>query len=152
MLEELGGIFRGGHESIVFNIHLDSAMPLILITPDSLKQVIVNLLKNAIEAIGDKPEGQITITSHGSINFGVDQFIEILIADNGPGIALTIKDKLFLSNNSSKGSGHSGLGLSIVKQLLSEMGGLISCRSQVKGKGSAGTAFQILIPLINIEQ
>jgi signal transduction histidine kinase len=151
LLEELSSVFRGGHESITFNLQLDTAMPLVLIIPDSLKQVIVNLLKNALEAIGNMPQGQISIASHGSINFGGDQYIEILITDNGPGIPLSIRDKLFLKNHSSKGSGHSGLGLSIVKQLLSEMGGLISCRSQVEGEGSAGTSFQILIPLINNE-
>lgn len=152
LLDQLTRIFRGGHESIKFNILLDTAMPLVSITPDSFKQVIVNLLKNAIEAIGSQSGGQIDITSHGSINFGGDQFIEVLISDNGPGIPLEIRDKLFQANNSSKGIGHSGLGLSIVKQLLSDMGGLISCRSQVKGEGSLGTTFQILIPLINTQQ
>jgi len=149
LLDELIKIFRGGHESIKFNIHLDSAMPQVAITPDSFKQVIVNLVKNAVEAIGTQPDGQIEISSHGSINFGGDQFIEILVSDNGPGIPLEIRDKLFQANNSSKGTGHSGLGLSIVKQLLSDMSGLISCRSQVKGEGSPGTTFQILIPLVN---
>jgi len=148
LLDQLCGVFRGGHESIKFNILLDAAMPLVSITPDSFKQVIVNLLKNAIEAIHPQSDGQIDISSHGSINLGGAQYIEILISDNGPGIPLEIRDKLFQAKNSSKGIGHSGLGLSIVKQLLSDMGGLISCRSQVKGEGSPGTTFQILIPLI----
>ncbi len=148
ILEQLTSVFRGGYEEVQFETVYDKGMPFVSIIPDNLKQVIVNLVKNAVEALEDVTGAKVGITTHGSINLGGDQYIEILIMDNGPGIPLPLRDKLFRPNNSAKGGAHAGLGLSIVKQLIVEMGSLISCRTQVAGEGIPGTTFQILIPLI----
>jgi len=106
---------------------------------NSFKQVLTNLLKNAAEAMPDG--GEITIRSTASVNVNGKDYIEILIRDNGNGIPEKIKHDLFTPVASSKGNGHSGLGLSITKNLVTDAKGTISCRSSEKG-----TEFQLLLP------
>ena len=63
------------------------------------------------------------------------------IKDNGPGISEAVLKDLYLPVNSTKGKTHSGLGLSIVKNLIDKMNGSITCRT-----GKTGTTFNILFP------
>ena len=68
-------------------------------------------------------------------------WVELEISDTGTGIPEAVRDKLFAPVKTTKGDGHSGLGLSIVKQLVDDMDGIIACRT-----GSDGTTFRILLP------
>lgn len=108
--------------------------------PEHLKQILTNLLKNATEALA--PGGKISISSEASVSFGGKNFAVVSIEDNGPGLADEIKHNLFSPVTSTKGEGHSGLGLSIVKKLIDDMNGSIVCRSNQE----SGTQFQILLP------
>ena len=107
---------------------------------------LLNLLKNAAEALeagdGSQSNAEVLLGS-GQVNVNGAHFIEVVVEDNGPGIAAEIYQNLFSPNNSSKGEGHSGIGLSVVHRLISEMGGSISCRNS-----TAGCQFQILLPTI----
>lgn len=120
----------------------DEEMEPIIVDRNALKQVVTNIIKNAAEAIPES--GRIKISTQSLVNHNGKNYIEILIEDNGPGIPDEIKSKLFSPVETSKGQGHAGLGLTIVKNLLDEMGGAISCRSRAK----TGTRFEILIPLV----
>ncbi len=105
-----------------------------------LQQVLTNLLKNAVEAL---PEGgRIEVSSDGPVLAGGRRFAEIVVEDNGPGIPEAVLKQLFSPVQSTKGGGHSGLGLSISRKLMEEMEGTISCRSN-----GSGTRFQLLLPL-----
>jgi HD-like signal output (HDOD) protein/signal transduction histidine kinase len=110
-----------------------------LANKNSFKQIITNLIKNASEAMPDG--GTLTIRTTASVNVNGKDFIEIRIKDTGTGIPTNIKNNLFTPVISSKGNGHSGLGLSITKNLVTDAKGTISCRSSAKG-----TEFQILLP------
>ena len=107
---------------------------------DTLKQILVNLVKNAIEAMPDG--GEIQIANSGHVNRDGRLYIELCVKDSGPGIAPEILANLFSPVRSTKGNGHHGLGLSIVYSLVKKTQGLITCRS-----GSKGTAFEILLPV-----
>src|SRR5690606_27370125 len=74
-------------------------------------------------------------------NFNGQPFIEIQVNDNGPGLPPEILEHLYEPGHSTKGSGHGGLGLSIVRNLMQGLGGFISCRSS-----GQGTQFQLLVP------
>ena len=104
-----------------------------------LRQVLTNLIKNAAEAMVSG--GTIKIKTSRSVNVNGRDFIEIIILDQGPGMADNILSHLFHPVATTKGSGHSGLGLSISKNLINDMSGTISCRSSDKG-----SEMQILIP------
>lgn len=104
-----------------------------------VRQILTNLIKNAAEAL--TVEGIITISTTGKVNVNGKSYCEIAIKDNGPGISQEVLDNLFEPVTSTKGSGHSGLGLSITKNLVKDAKGSISCRT-----GENGTRFQILLP------
>ena len=130
-------------KKIDLELNLDETLIDMHGNPEYLKQILTNLLKNAVEALPEK--GKITISSEASVSFSGRQFVGIYIEDNGQGIDDNIKKHLFSPVTSTKGEGHSGLGLSIVKKLIDEMNGSIMCRSSA----SNGTQFQILLPKSN---
>lgn len=121
---------------------LDEEMVAIVGDRNGLKQVLTNIIKNAAEAMDES--GRITVETQAQVNHNGKNYVEIIISDNGPGIPTDIQSRLFTPVESTKGQGHSGLGLTIVKNLLDEMGGSISCRSSARN----GTRFEILIPRV----
>lgn len=140
---DLISIFRSSlftTHTIKEELKLDDSIPLLISNRNSLKQVLTNLIKNAVEAMPNG--GSITIATRGRINVDGKLYVELTIADSGPGIADDILPKLFTPVTSSKGKGHSGLGLTIVKKLITDLQGIISCRS-IKNEG---TEFRILLP------
>ena len=106
---------------------------------DVLKQILVNLVKNAVEAIGS--HGKIDIANRGHVVRDRTLFVDLVVADNGPGMTQDVLANLFSPVRSAKEGKHHGLGLSIVHGLVKKIGGTISCRSS-----AAGTTFEILLP------
>jgi signal transduction histidine kinase/HD-like signal output (HDOD) protein len=106
---------------------------------DLLKQILVNLIKNAVEAMADG--GKIEISNRGHVNRERKLYLELVVSDTGPGLSAEVLANLFSPVRSSKEGAHHGLGLSIVHSLVKKMQGLITCRS-----GKTGTTFEILLP------
>jgi HD-like signal output (HDOD) protein/signal transduction histidine kinase len=106
---------------------------------DILKQILVNLIKNAVEALPDG--GKIEIANRGHVNRERKLYLELVISDSGPGLSAEVLANLFSAVRSTKEGKHHGLGLSIVHSLVKKMQGLITCRS-----GKTGTTFEILLP------
>jgi HD-like signal output (HDOD) protein/signal transduction histidine kinase len=106
---------------------------------DLLKQILVNLIKNAVEALGDG--GKIEISNRGHVNRERKLYLELVVSDTGPGLSADVLANLFSPVRSSKEGANHGLGLSIVHSLVKKMQGLITCRS-----GKTGTTFEILLP------
>ena len=130
-------------ESYDVEIRLDRKQPLpeILADPEQLKEVLVNLLVNAYEAMERRgtieiQEAQIETESGG-------REIMIRLTDNGPGIPDAIKDKVFQPFYSTKEEG-TGLGLSICARIVEEHGGTLELTS-TEGEG---TTFTIKIPVM----
>jgi len=126
--------------NIKSQVDLDAALPEISTDQNKIKQIITNLVKNAAEALPEN--GIISIKTKALVIANNQQYIEISIADNGPGIADNILQKLFSPVQSTKGANHSGLGLTIVNKLVSELNGLISYSTSSSG----GAEFIILLP------
>lgn len=97
-----------------------------------LEQVLINLLQNALEAIGDSENGAIRVRCED-----VAGGIALTVADNGPGIAADVREELFTPFNTSKEDGL-GLGLAISKEIVSDYGGTIEVES-----GPSGTIFTV---------
>ena len=126
-------------KKIAFEYKPDHALEPHLISRNCLRQILTNLMKNAVEAL---PEGgKISVATKSSVNVSGKNYTEIVIEDNGPGIPEEIQKNLFTPVSTTKGTGHSGLGLSITKNLVTEARGTITCRSN-----NTGTQFQILLP------
>lgn len=108
--------------------------------PDILKQILVNLLKNAIEALS-ATGGRIEIANRGHVNRERRLYLELVVSDTGPGLSREVLANLFSAVKSTKEGPHHGLGLSIVHSLVKKLNGHIACRS-----GTTGTSFEILLP------
>jgi len=124
---------------------LDDSMVLIESNSSAIKQILTNLIKNAAEAL--PVSGLITVETQALVNFNGRNYVEIVISDNGPGIVPEVQEKLFTPVETTKEGNHAGLGLSIVKSLIDELDGSISCRSSAKN----GTRFEVLIPRITAD-
>jgi two-component system NtrC family sensor kinase len=123
--------------NITIERHYDRSLPLILSDAPQLRQVILNLLTNASQAIDRS--GLITITTRPG---GSDQ-VEIVIQDTGCGIPAENLEKIFTPFFSTKSPGQgTGLGLAISHGLIQQLGGGISVRSAV----GQGTSFTITLP------
>jgi len=108
---------------------------------DAVRQMLLNLIRNAAEALG--PGGAITVSTQDRVNLNGRQYVEMAVADNGPGLPDHVRDKLFQPTVSTKGGGHAGLGLAIVKSLAEELGGQALCRPNNGG----GSIFIVLLPI-----
>jgi HD-like signal output (HDOD) protein/signal transduction histidine kinase len=108
--------------------------------PDILKQILVNLVKNAIEALA-AGGGRIEIANRGHVNRERRLYLELVVSDTGPGLSREVLANLFSAVKSTKEGPHHGLGLSIVHSLVKKLNGHIACRS-----GTTGTSFEILLP------
>ena len=96
----------------------------ILADENLISQVLLNLLKNALEAISDKPEGQIRLTAKVSEK----NRPTIWVADNGPGIPEEIIEQIFVPFFTTRENG-SGIGLSLSRQIMRLHGGTLQVRS-----------------------
>ncbi|MBA3269335.1 MAG: ATP-binding protein, partial [Acidobacteria bacterium] len=116
--------------------HFLASLPQVRVDPEQMRRVIINLLDNAIEAMDRR--GTIAIdTAHDPSN----SIVRVTVTDDGPGIPLAEREKLFLPYYSTKGRG-SGLGLAIVRRIVAEHGGSIDLSSNVP----RGTRFTIELP------
>jgi signal transduction histidine kinase len=124
------------------DIHLRRAAPLpeIPIDPEQLKEVLVNLIVNACEAM--ESGGRIVITEEETLVEGLGPCAMIRCADDGPGIAPDILQKVFQPFFTTKEDG-TGLGLSIASRIIEEHRGLL----EVESGRNRGATFRILLPL-----
>ena len=123
------------NKSICFRYNVSDDAKIILGDKHLLQQVIINLLKNSIEAICHK-QGVISI----HVFLDQNKKINIVITDNGRGINKEELDKIFLPFYTTKNDG-SGIGLSLVKQIIRLHGGNI----EVKSAPDKGTDFIIIL-------
>ncbi|MGB5474890.1 MAG: nitrogen regulation protein NR(II), partial [Gammaproteobacteria bacterium] len=131
-------------EDLVIHQDYDPSLPDLNADADQLIQAILNIMRNANQALDGK--GVITLRTRVSRNFNIGTrkhrlVARIEITDNGPGIDEELRKKIFYPMVTNRSNG-SGLGLSIAQALVSRHHGLIECTSQ-----PGETTFTILLPL-----
>jgi two-component system nitrogen regulation sensor histidine kinase NtrY len=138
------GVLQQGRVRIERRLAPD--LPRVRLDAEQIRQVIINLVDNAIEALGGPAAGPgrdgtpPTIglqTTHDARN----GFVRLIISDNGPGVPPADRDKLFMPYYSTKGRG-SGLGLAIVRRIVVEHGGGIEAGEAAP----SGTTFTVELP------
>jgi two-component system nitrogen regulation sensor histidine kinase GlnL len=139
----------GFARSIRIGDDYDPSLPPVFANRDQLVQVFLNLVKNAAEAIGNMPDGEIVLTTafrpgmrlsvSGNAN-KVTLPLEFCVRDNGPGVPEELLPHLFDPFVTTKANG-TGLGLALVAKIIGDHGGVIECESQ-PGK----TLFRVLLP------
>jgi signal transduction histidine kinase len=105
--------------------------------PEQLYRIVLNLVRNAAQALSDRPDGVIAISARRDY-----RQVEIDVEDNGPGIQESLRDRLFQPFSGSSRPGGSGLGLAIARDLARSHGGEVSLISTTAN----GTVFRIAIP------
>lgn len=115
----------------------DAAPGLIMADPIQVQQVLINLLKNAFEALADQQDARVTV----ALSEGPGQFVTFRVEDNGPGITPEFAEQLFRPFASSKSTGM-GLGLSICQTIVEAHGGSI----RIEPRAARGTTFLFTLP------
>ena len=137
IIEQTISLFTGIFSDIEFETQFSPEIPApLLIDPDQMRRVFINLIDNAIDAMNKK--GKIQISTSFDKN---QQQVNIEIADFGPGIPQKDRDRLFNPHYSTKKKG-TGLGLAIVNQVVGEHNGSI----EVEANKPHGAKFIIQIP------
>ncbi|HET7500106.1 MAG TPA: ATP-binding protein [Kofleriaceae bacterium] len=134
-------LYQGGTTSI--EIRLAPKLPQIDADKNQLNQVVLNLVENARDAIGQRADGHITVSTR--LGEAGDRAM-LIVEDNGPGIPGELKDKVFAPYFTTKHvKGGTGLGLAIVHRIVSDHGG----RIVVADAPGGGARFAIELPLRN---
>jgi len=136
---------------VTIDERFDPSLPPVMTDRDAILQVVLNLVKNATEAMRDQADARITLATAYRHGMAVSPApgrprqplpIEICVIDNGPGAPEDIADHLFDPFVSGKPEGQ-GLGLALVDKLVRDMGGIV----QYAREGSPPqTVFRILLP------
>lgn len=138
IIEETIGLYKDGYEKVNFDLILKDNIPQMNLDRQQIKQAMINLMDNAISAIKEKGNIQITLT-HDPIL----KRVRIEVADDGTGILDEDKTRLFEPNFSTKKSGM-GLGLTIVSTIIDDHNGRIN----VQDNSPKGAKFVIELPVV----
>jgi C4-dicarboxylate-specific signal transduction histidine kinase len=125
--------------SVALTADLDSSLPAVLADKIQIQQVLLNLVRNAVEAIEDAAAGAGRVDIAARVRHGM---LEISVADNGHGIPEGPMDDLFKSFYSTKPDG-TGLGLAISRTIIQAHGG----RIWGKRNGEGGSTFAFTLPI-----
>ncbi|HKJ63836.1 MAG TPA: HDOD domain-containing protein [Desulfopila sp.] len=137
-------LFKNSATTVSF--HPQQQLPPLQTSLDGFKQIVINLLKNGVEAMPDGGDIVVTtreVTADDSVAQAAG--IEVSISDNGPGLPDAVRENLYKPFVTTKSGNHAGLGLSIVNNAVQSLGGEIRCISDSK----QGTIFTLFFPLHN---
>jgi two-component system nitrogen regulation sensor histidine kinase GlnL len=150
VLDHVKAVAKAGFARHIRFVELyDPSLPAVYANRDQLIQVFLNLVKNAAEAVGDNPDGEIVLTtayrpgiklSVAGTREKVSLPLEFCVQDNGPGVPSDLLPHLFDPFVTTKTNG-SGLGLALVAKIVGGHGGIVECDSQARK-----TTFRILMP------
>ncbi|MHA6720809.1 PAS domain S-box protein [Sphingomonas sp. RS6] len=132
-----------GHLNLRVIFNLDPTAPFVLADRIQVQQVLVNLLRNALQALKlvNVDDRQITISSERL----PDSMIAIVVTDSGPGIPADIIEKLFSRFSTTKGGAEGmGIGLSVSKRIIEAHGGVLSASNHPEG----GASFRFTLPAV----
>jgi signal transduction histidine kinase len=119
-------------------VELNETVPRVDGDAEQLRQVLINLVQNAVQAFGEKP-GRIVVRTvrldrFGEFRSGGADMVEVQVTDDGPGIPSDQQQHIFVPFYTTKQKG-TGLGLAICQRIVKNHGGSISVQSKV-GEGS----------------
>jgi two-component system, NtrC family, nitrogen regulation sensor histidine kinase GlnL len=152
VLDHVLNLARSGFaRHIRITVDYDPSLPPVLCNKDQMIQVLLNLVKNAAEAIGqNSADGEIQLTTayRPGVRMAVPGSgervrlpLEVCVRDNGPGVPEDIRQNLFDPFVTTKVTGN-GLGLALTAKVVGDHGGIVECESVPKR-----TVFRLLLPM-----
>jgi two-component system nitrogen regulation sensor histidine kinase NtrY len=136
LLEGVVTLYRESHPGLALKTLFAPDLPVLEADPDQIKRAVVNLVDNAVEAVGGG--GEVVLET---LWLPEPKRVGIVVSDDGPGVPPEDREKLFLPYFSTK-SGGTGLGLTIVHQIVTDHGGAI----RVEDNLPRGSRFVIELP------
>ncbi|HZN45265.1 MAG TPA: ATP-binding protein [Nitrospiraceae bacterium] len=137
---------KASSKSIAILKDLEGDLPSVKLDRQQIKQVLLNLFINAMEAIDDG-NGRLSVKTHKLIKLVNDPWVQIEIQDSGPGISPKdlehIFDPFYTTKHASGEREGTGLGLTIAHQIIQEHGGYIEVSSEI----GRGTTFFVNLPV-----
>lgn len=143
VIEGMAALYRESlfsSRGITLDLILDERLPPVPGSRDQVKQILLNLWKNAAEAMS--AGGRMVISTAASVRHGGLDRIEIRFADSGPGLPPDVVEHIFQPLDPNRRPGRAGMGLSIVAALVEGLGGQITFQT----RAGQGTTFVILLP------
>jgi signal transduction histidine kinase len=118
--------------TVNLRLSLAEGLPKVSADKDSLAQLVLNLVENARDALAERAESAIEVSTFATRG---GQAVAFAVDDNGPGIPAEVKDKVFTPYFTTKhAKGGSGLGLAICHRIVSDHGGkIVASRSPLGG-------------------
>jgi signal transduction histidine kinase len=131
--------FEAARRAIIVLKQLDYTLPTIRLDGNLLKQILLNIIMNALQAMEEGGGKLLVETTPGATDT-----VCFIVTDNGPGIPIEVLDRIFDRYFTTKKPGvGTGLGLFVTKSLVESMGGEIKVTSRIGG----GTAFTVTLPV-----
>jgi PAS domain S-box-containing protein len=131
LVAEVVELYRAKEMQVAVELCLDPGVVAIEADVGRLRQILHNLIRNALEALEAREGGVLRITTRGTEEFEL-RAVFIMVEDNGPGIPADSVDRIFDPYVTTKPKG-TGLGLAIVKKLVEEHGGWVEASNRAEG-------------------
>jgi len=122
LVQEVLGLYGAAQESGRLHASLGAGLPAISGDSTQLRQVIHNLVQNALDAVADRPDGRVRVETEAARNeAGAVRAVRLQVLDNGPGFSEKVLKRAFEPYVTTKSKG-TGLGLAVVKKIADEHG------------------------------
>jgi two-component system sensor kinase FixL len=131
------GLLGTQGDGITTDVQLGDGLPLVYVDRVQIQQVVVNLMRNAIEAMAQSPRREITLAT----TLNAENEVVISVGDTGPGLSKEAADRIFMPFFTTK-QGGMGIGLVISQSILEAHGG----RLTVDSSPGCGALFQCRLP------
>jgi two-component system nitrogen regulation sensor histidine kinase NtrY len=141
VIRQVAQLYAGTRSGIAMQTNLDAAVPSLNLDPDQMKRALINLVDNAVAALGEG-EGEIVISTR---YLAAARRVVLQIADTGPGFPPEDRDRAFLPYYSTKRSS-GGLGLAIVNRIVVEHGGEIHIEDNTPRGARLVVSLPVLVP------
>jgi signal transduction histidine kinase len=146
LIRQVGDLYLAQKNQPVVSLDLEETLPQISVDAVRMRQVLHNLIRNALEALDEQEDGEVVIKTR-TLQAGDIPRVEITVTDNGPGLPPEVSEQIFDPYVTSKPKG-TGLGLAIVKKLVEEHGGEVGIESE-PGQGACVT---IILPVAEADE
>jgi two-component system nitrogen regulation sensor histidine kinase NtrY len=139
LIEELVSLFRHSHSHIEWELNYLSPIPTIPMDREALHRAFLNIISNAAEVLQGRSDPKVVVSLRHDRQLGL---IRVDVADNGPGLTKEERSRLFEPYFSRK-KGGTGLGLTIVKSIVSDHRGYVRANHAENG----GTIVTVELPV-----
>jgi nitrogen fixation/metabolism regulation signal transduction histidine kinase len=133
LIREVAYLYRPKNDEAIVELKLDEELPEVEADNQWIRQLLHNLIRNAMEAMEGQDDARLEISTRLVGDSG-NSYAEIGVRDNGPGIDPETLNELFEPYVTTKPKG-TGLGLAIVKKLIEEHGGTVTAENR-KDRGA----------------